>query len=107
MIDRKILESLEKVSEGEIFSTHKDPEGVEYGWMYEPVETHDTLEDFERASDGYAESSNPEKGTLAGFPTLFFDRVQVRRGDQRTALTVIDVGEVRLAFRADFSEFFE
>jgi hypothetical protein len=106
MIDRSVIQKLAKATNGELYSLDVDPFGVEYGWMYQPVETQDALEDFEKASANYRECSKSERGTVAGFPVLSFSCVQVKKGDQREPLSIIDVGYERLCFRYDLSEFF-
>lgn len=73
-------------------------------WMVEAVETADTLSDFESASQGWAEcSSQTIRGTVAGMPFVAWEQVQVRKGDRRRPLAVIDLGDKRVALDDDAS----
>lgn len=58
--------------------------------------TRDTISDFRAAAEHYKEAATPIVGNTAnGVPYLFFDRVQVAKGCERTSLLVIDGGDVR------------
>lgn len=58
--------------------------------------TADTLDHFIEASKNYNECFyNPERGEVDGFKTLVMKKCQVRKGDQRKDVCVIDFGEVR------------
>lgn len=73
-------------------------------WMVEAVETSDTLADFEAASQGWAEcSAKTIRGTVAGMPFVAWEHVQVRKGDRRRPLAVIDLGDKRVALDDDAS----
>ena len=82
-----------------------DAEGWE--WLVEAVTTADTLEDFATASRSYRECRVAVRGTLAGLPALAWAQVQVAKGAQRRALSVIDLGDVRVALDEDISEWME
>lgn len=69
----------------------------EAGWNTQAVATADTLEDFARAVDGYAESTVMQTGELAGYRFAAWRQVQVRRGDTRRSLSVLDLGDYRIA----------
>jgi len=76
----------------------------EVGWFSgEPVLTADTLAEFELAVNSYNECTLPNRGTIAGFPYVAYRTVQPRRHDTRTSLSVIDLGDVRIALREDVS----
>jgi len=76
----------------------------ELGWFCgEPVLTTDTLVEFEIAVKNYNEFTLPTRGTIGGFPYLAYRTVQPRRHDTRTSLSVIDLGDVRIALREDVS----
>lgn len=73
------------------------------GWMCQAVETADTLDDFDRATNSYMQCGNPERGTLAGFAFVHYGVVQVAKGQQRRSLSVIDLGDVRVALADDLT----
>ena len=74
-------------------------------WMIEAVETQETIDDFVEASNGYAECTKEKFGEIAGFKFVAFSCVQVRKGDARRSLSVIDFGNVRYAIDADLTDF--
>ena len=79
---------------------------AEFGWFSgEPVHTAETLADFEAAVDGYKECTLPTRGTIAGFPYLAYRTVQPRRHDTRHSLSVIDLGDVRIAIRENLADY--
>lgn len=60
------------------------------------VFTQDSLDAFKRAAAGYNERGRMTEGKLeCGTPYLEIAAVQVRKGDSRGDLIVIDFGEVR------------
>jgi hypothetical protein len=73
-------------------------------WMVEAVETRETIEDFVAASNNYAECTAEKFGEIAGFKFVAFSRVQLRKGDKRRPLSVIDFGDVRFALDADLTD---
>lgn len=74
-------------------------------WMVEAVETSETIENFVEASNSYNECTREKFGEIAGFKFAAFSRVQLRKGDQRRALSVVDFGDVRVAIDADLTDF--
>lgn len=74
-------------------------------WMVEAIETQESIDDFVTASRSYAEATNPVHGTIAGFPFVAFRKVQVRRGNQRRELSVIDFGDRRVAIDANLDQY--
>ena len=82
-------------------------------WLVEAVTTAETLEAFATASRSYRErrgawlksdTGEPVRGTLAGLPALAWAEVQVAKGAPRRALSVIDLGDVRVVLDEDISE---
>lgn len=57
--------------------------------------SHETLQDFATASEAYAECSKPRFEQAGGYSALFLDGAQVRKGDRRSDVIVIDFGTVR------------
>jgi hypothetical protein len=85
-------------------------------WLVEAVTTAETLDDFATASRSYRErrgawlksdTGEPVRGTVAGLPALAWAQVQTHKGAQRRALSVIDLGDVRVALDEDISEWME
>ncbi len=74
-------------------------------WMIEAVETRETIEHFVEASNGYRECTREKFGEIAGFKFVAFSEVQVRKGDQRRQLSVIDFGDVRYALDCDLTNY--
>ena len=78
-----------------------DEDGENMG--YEIVLVRDTLEGFEEGSRYFNECAGFKKATVAGFPVLTCQRLQVKKGDTRTALSVVDLGEWRMSIDDDVS----
>lgn len=76
-----------------------------YGWMHNAVETHDEIDDFIKASESYNECSREKCTTLAGFNFVAFECVQIKKGMQRHALSVIDFGDFRVAVNVDLTDY--
>lgn len=96
------LAAFAEATKNELFDA--DPRFEE--WMVEAVETHETIENFIESSKSWAEKSiKMEAGEIAGFKFISWNKVQVRRGDQRKSLSVIDLGDVRYAIESDLSYF--
>jgi hypothetical protein len=57
--------------------------------------TRDTLDSFAEASKNYAECNKPRYESAEGYKALCLDRAQVRKGDQRRDVVVVDFGTVR------------
>lgn len=74
-------------------------------WMVEAVETRETIDDFVAASSKYAECTREKFGEVAGFKFVAFREIQVRKGDARRQLSVIDFGDVRFAIDADLTSY--
>ena len=82
-----------------------DPEYEGGSWLVRATVTLDTLENFISAADDYLESNKPVTGKIAGFPFVFLGKVQVRKGDQRQYLSVIDFGDFRYAIKDDLTNY--
>ncbi|MFN3961352.1 MAG: hypothetical protein ACK4NQ_00065 [Fimbriimonadaceae bacterium] len=68
--------------------------------MAEAVETHETIDDFIDAAFDWREWDRTlDKGTVGGCAFVHFGRVQALRGQDRSPLTVVDLGDVRVALR--------
>jgi len=79
-------------------ATKEDLYDVAYGgWLMKAVESAETLDDFAAAAPHYAERTAEKRGVVAGMPFIGWAEVQVRKGDQRRSLTVIDFGDRRVA----------
>ncbi|AXF86683.1 hypothetical protein DTO96_102438 [Ephemeroptericola cinctiostellae] len=69
--------------------------GGEYGEA-NVVFTSDTFESFIQTSKNYNECPyNPELDEIDGFKTLLMKKCQVRKGDQRQDVCIIDFGDIR------------
>lgn len=73
--------------------------GHEYIDIEDLTFTQDTIEDFKAASKNWAECKGTEEVIYGGFAAIEFDSVQVSKGQQRHALTVIDFGDVRASYK--------
>lgn len=76
-------------------------------WMHSATETADTLDQFVAASEQWNEVGCVRECRVAGLRAVYFGEVQVRKGNTRRELTVIDLGDVRVAVAADVSEWAE
>lgn len=95
-LSNEILAKLEEVTGGDFYDS-------EYGFMYTVEETSDTLDDFVAASAKWQESNKVEFGEFAGFKFAYFGRVQVKKGDERDDLSVIDFGHIRMTVNVDLN----
>lgn len=66
-------------------------------WMVEFVETQETLEQFEESSKSWNERSAMMTGTIAGFPYRSWKNAQAVKGLARAAMSVVDLGDARIA----------
>lgn len=82
---------------------HQRPENG--AWMYHAVETFETLEMFLDSSKGWAERSKVQSGEIAGLPFVCWESMQVKKGQQRGSLSVIDFGAVRVAVSCNISDY--
>jgi hypothetical protein len=95
------LSALSKATNGEVFD-------LEYNggeWMLRAVETQETLEQFAESSADWNDCSATKRGEIAGLPFVAWSRVQVRKGDTRDSLSVIDFGDRRIAVSVDLTIF--
>lgn len=60
--------------------------------------THDSIEDFVAAAKNYNECGQLKPGEEGGYRTLEMNRVQVRPGDTRRDVYVVDFGTVRVVY---------
>lgn len=74
-------------------------------WMIRAVETHETIEQFVEASNRWASCTKDQFGEIAGFKFVAWREVQIVKGKQRKALSVIDFGDVRFALDCDLTDF--
>lgn len=97
-IPTDILQKLDKATNSEVYD-------AAYGdFVYTTVETKDTLEDFKNNSAAWAERGKFFKGKLDDFNYIGWDKAQPRKGHQRDPITIIDLGEIRIALRHDVRE---
>ena len=87
------LKKFAAATNNELFDAdYKDGE-----WMVEFVETHETLEQFEESSKGWNERTAMKTGDIAGFPFRAWKTAQAVKGQPRQSMSVIDLGDVRIA----------
>lgn len=65
-------------------------------WMVEADETQETLEQWEESSKGWNERTAMHSGVIAGFPYRAWKSVQAFKGQRRQAMSVVDLGDVRI-----------
>ena len=95
------LEKFAEATNNELFDA--DPRFNE--WMVSAVETYETIDDFVAATEKYNSCTKDKFGEIAGFKFVAYSEVQVRKGDTRRQLSVIDFGDVRYAIDADLTDF--
>jgi len=57
--------------------------------------TQETIADWINSSAGWAERRGYELDECDGYPYVLFERAQVRKGQPRTDIYVVDFGDVR------------
>ena len=98
-INTEQIEAINSAAAGALYD-------AECGWFAgDPVVTADTLAEFELAISGYNDATVPQRGTIAGFPFVAYRAVQPRRHDTRTSLSIIDLGDVRIALRENLADY--
>mgnify|MGYP003646410390 FL=1 len=98
MIDQATLLQLDELTNSEIY----DSQDGDY--VYETVETRDTLDDFKTNCGKWAECEKPFKGSLGEFSYIGWSNVQARKGDMRNPITIIDLGSARISIRHDIRD---
>jgi len=98
MIDQATLLQLDELTNSEIYD-NKDGD-----YVYETVETRDTLDDFKTNCGKWAECEKPFKGSLGEFSYIGWSNVQARKGDMRNPITIIDLGSARISIRHDIRD---
>ncbi len=81
-------------------ATNNELFDADYGdgeWMVEFVETHETLQQFEESSKSWNERTAMKTGEIAGFPFRAWKSAQAMKGQPRQSMSVIDLGDVRIA----------
>ena len=91
------LQAFAAATNNELFDADLKKDGTPYGWMVEFVETQETLEQFEESSKHWNERSAMLSGTIAGFPCRAWKNAQAGKGQGRQSMSVIDLGDVRIA----------
>ncbi len=66
-------------------------------WMVEFVETFETLEQFEDSSKHWNERTAMKTGEIAGFQFRAWKTAQAVKGQPRQSMSVVDLGDVRIA----------
>ena len=74
-----------------------DPDYNGGEWLVDAIETHETLEQFEQSSKGWATVSPMKTGHIAGMPYRAWPVAQAMKGQPRQAISVVDFGDVRIA----------
>lgn len=74
-----------------------DPDYRGGEWMCEHAETAETLDEFIASSKMWRECSSVRHGEIAGFAYIYFRNVQLRGGQSRQSLSVVDFGDRRVA----------
>lgn len=82
-----------------------DPEYGDGEWMVGAVETHETIEQFVESSNKWASCTKDQFGEIAGCKFVAWSEIQVAKGKQRQALSVLDLGDVRVAIDCDLTYF--
>ncbi len=98
------LEKFAAATNNELFDP--EPGWSEDGdWMVECAETHESLDDFVTASKNWREHTAAKHGEIAGFKFVAWAQVQAMKGQQRRALSVVDLGDLRYALAADLTKY--
>lgn len=66
-------------------------------WLVDMVETQETLEDFKNASKDWQYCSKMEDGALGGVSFISWSNMQSMKGYGRQSLSIIDLGDCRVA----------
>ena len=103
MTKTEALQALHDATGGDLYDTNWQGGS----WMHTATETADTLDQFVAASEQWNEVGCVRECRVAGLRAVYFGEVQARKGDTRRELTVIDLGDVRVAVAADVSEWAE
>lgn len=98
-MDKKIA-VFAAATKNELYDTDICEEGTPYGWQVYAVETQETLDQYIEASECcWIESTRAMPGVIAGFPFVAWHRIQVKKGQPRDSMSVVDFGNVRMVLR--------
>ncbi|MEP2783936.1 MAG: hypothetical protein ABJO67_05220 [Pseudoruegeria sp.] len=86
------------ITEDQILAAFEEA-GHEYLDMDDIVETKETLDDFKVSAQTWSECAEIHDKEYSGFKSVEFGGVQVNPGQPRYALTVIDFGKTRYAYK--------
>jgi len=89
-----------KATDYEVF----DVDGDQFA---EVVKTAETSADFIESSSHWRERTPPKHVTIDGLPVVAWASVQVRRGDTRQPLSVVDFGNWRLSVDVDLANWWD
>ena len=87
-----------KMTDEEILAAF-DEAGHEYLDIEDLTFSAETLDDFKVSAQTWAECREVSNEEYNGLAAVEFDGVQVNPGQPRHALTVIDFGEIRAAYK--------
>ncbi len=90
MKEREIFEAIANETGNGVYD-------VDLEWMVNETFTAETLGDFTTAAANYAESTEAITGYIGDAAYIAWKSVQPRKGDRRQELTVIDLGDRRVA----------
>ena len=101
MTKSEMFTAVSKVAENSLgfMMFDKDYKGGQ--WEISAVETQETLADFDNSKNNWAECSGRIEGTAAGFKFLGWVNVQVKKGQARQSITVIDFDDFRIVLDLD------
>lgn len=66
-------------------------------WMVEFVETQETIEQFSESAKSWHERTAMNSGSIGGFKFISWKNAQAVKGQPRQAMSVVDLGDVRIA----------
>lgn len=70
-------------------------------WSCTAVETQETLGNYDDSRGEWSEVAGRVEGAVAGFKFIGWVTVQIKKGQARRSLTVIDFGDFRMALDFD------
>lgn len=98
MVKRDDLVKFGLATNNEIFDT--EYKGGE--WMKNISETHETLEQWVDSSKEWQMRTNAKFGEVAGFKFVSFENSQLRKGTERTSISIVDFGNLRVVLYGTF-----
>ena len=104
------IEQLDPPISSELYTAIINASGEELidedGWLIDVGETRESLDEWEQSSKTWRSKTAAYRGTFCGGAFIAWGSMQLRKGDTRDSISVIDLGDMRYVFhQCDLRDF--